>query len=497
MTKEQINYYIVKQSNGTLWAFYYDEDDGICCMTHTHDAWSKKQIVYSNGTKNFSVYLDHQDNIYLFCQDVSGNIILYQYSSKGWESQVLLYSKNGFIDSLYFDTVIQGEDIYLFYNLKDPNSNRHALVQQIAISGKQWNNPSLVDYIYPINKNPFSVYQNTKNDIYLYYQKKKEDYLLGYKKYSHSIKAWRDFYCFDSGHFSYIDESTLINNNDIFNLYIKKEKYYSILFFKAKNEEIWKEPKKIFEKNDISSCSLFMIDDHLWITWICNDKLYSCYSTDMGDTFSEASIHLIDSPTAPTKANYQSNYLQEQKRLSANEIYINTNNQIEFLIIPEVFPAIKGNSIQIEETFIPPTEKVDNYLNEIKLHLNQVYEEIYICKKQLREKDNQIAQLKYSLKHKNKDIAKSTYELRKNNEIQKKELLSLKEKNKNLEESIHHKNLEIQQLEEKIIAQRKGMSILKQELETRKAPLIITAEENKIIKNNKTSIIKKLFNFEE
>ena len=42
------------------------------------------------------------------------------------------------------------------------------------------------------------------------------------------------------------------------------------------------------------------------------------------------------------------------------------------------------------------------------------------------------------------------------------------------------------------------MNILKKELETRKAPLIITTDiDNKKAKNNKSSIFKKIFNFEE
>ncbi|HQD51151.1 MAG TPA: hypothetical protein PLL17_08505, partial [Defluviitaleaceae bacterium] len=148
-------------------------------------------------------------------------------------------------------------------------------------------------------------------------------------------------------------------------------------------------------------------------------KLYSCYSTDRGNSFSEAAIHLIEEPALILKAHYQSNFPEEEKRLLCNEIYILTNPQIKFLILPEVFPAINGTSIQINHTFIPATEKVDNYLNEIKIHLNQLYEEIYICKKQLREKENQINQLKYSLKVKNKDISKTAYDFSKINEQQK------------------------------------------------------------------------------
>ena len=54
-------------------------------------------------------------------------------------SSIAIYSKNGFIDSLSFDAIIEGDNFYLFYNLKDPNSDRHALVEQKAIgSGKHW-----------------------------------------------------------------------------------------------------------------------------------------------------------------------------------------------------------------------------------------------------------------------------------------------------------------------------------------------------------------------
>lgn len=498
MTKERTNYYIIKQSKGTLWAFFHDNNDGICCMTYTYDAWSDKQIICENGTRNFSVYLDHRDQIHIFCQDPSGNILLYQYVSDEWKSEVLLYSKSGLLDSLHFDAIFNGEDLYLFYNLKDPNNNRYALVQQIAVKGTHWNTPSLIDYIDPLDQRPFSVYKDSNNNILLFYQKQQEGYQLGYKKYSQSMNTWSNFYPFDENKLSFGDASILINNQNIQCLYIKKEKHYSTLFYKFKTDSKWEVPQKLFEKAEISSCSLFMIDDHLWAAWISDGKLYSCYSTDWGHTFSNPSIHFSDRPALPTKAYYQSNFSQEQKRLRANELYIRPDKQIEFLIIPDVFPIISGKSIPLEDTFIPATEKVDNYLNEIKIHMNEVYEEIYLCKKQLREKEHQIAQLKYTLKTKNQDLSRLTYELNKSNEEHKKEISTLKERNKNLEKELQQKNNEIKVLEEKIIAQRKGMNILKQELELRKAPLIITTnEDSSYSKQNKTSLLRRIFSFED
>ncbi|WP_341877976.1 hypothetical protein [Defluviitalea saccharophila] len=498
MTKERENYYIIKQSKGTLWAFFYDHKDGICCTTYTYDAWSNRQIIFKDGTKNFSVYLDNSDQIHIFCQDTSGNILLYRYTSNEWKSEILLYSKTGFLDSLHFDAIIQGEDLFLFYNLKDPNNNRHALVQQVAVKGTHWNTPSLIDYIEPLGHQPFSVYRDSNNHILLFYQKVQDGCQLGYKKYSQNMNTWSNFYPFDENRLSFGDESILLNNQNIQCLYIKKEKHYSTLFYRFKNESKWETPQKLFEKAEISSCSLFMIDDHLWAAWISDGKLYSCYSTDWGQTFSNPSVHFSDRPTQPVKASYQSNFLQEQKRLRANKIYIRPDEQIEFLIIPDVFPIISGKSAPLEDTFIPVTDKVDNYLNEIKMHMNEVYEEIYICKKQLREKEHQIAQLKYTLKTKNQDLSRITYELNKANEAHKKELLSLKEKNKSLEKELQQKNNEIKVLEEKIIAQRKGMNILKQELEVRKAPLIITAnEEANSSRQNKTSLLRRIFSFED
>lgn len=312
MTNERINYYIVKQSKGTLWAFFYDFKDGICYITYTYDAWSNKQIIYKDGTKNFSVYLDNRDQIHLFCQDNTGNIILYQYINNEWKSEILLYSKSGFLDSLHFDAIIQGEDLYLFYNLKDPNSNRHALVQQIAIKGKHWNNPSLIDYIEPLNNQPFSVYRDLNNNILLFYQKQQDGCQLGYKKYSQNMTTWSSFYPFDKNSFPYVDSSVLLNNQSIQSLYIRKEKHYSTLFYRLKDEFKWGEAQKLFEKGNISSCSLFTIDDHLWIAWMSEGRLYSCYSTDMGHTFSNPSVHLSEKSSLPIKAHYQSNFFKNK-----------------------------------------------------------------------------------------------------------------------------------------------------------------------------------------
>ncbi|NLK21094.1 MAG: hypothetical protein GX308_03175 [Epulopiscium sp.] len=498
MIKERVNYYVVKQNKGILWAFFHDFIDGICCMTYTYDSWSKKQIIFKEGTKNFSVYLDNKDMIYLFCQDTSGNILLYQHSPDKWVSQILLYSKTGFLDSLHFDAIIQGDNLSLFYNLKDPNNpSRHALVQQVSIKNAQWNAPSLIDYIKPLENRPFSVYKDSVDNIFLFYQKGQNNCQLGYKKQPIETGSWSEFYSFAISSISYTDNSILLNNNTIHSLYIKQEKHYSTLFYRPQHGLEWKEPQRLFEKPNISSCSLFMMDNHLWAAWVWDGKLYSSYSTDFGNSFSSPSIHLSDSQEIPIKTHYQSNFHNEKKHLCANEIYIYSQDQIKFLIIPDIFPALRGNSMQFEETFVPVTEKVDTYLNEIKFHLSQVYEEVYLCKKQLREKDSQIAQLKYTLKVKNQDFSQTTYEFRKSEEGQKNELLALKERTKSLEKKLKERDDDIKVLEEKIVAQKKGINILKQELELRKAPLIITTDENNETKRNKTSLLKRLFNFEE
>ena len=41
-----------------------------------------------------------------------------------------------------------------------------------------------------------------------------------------------------------------------------------------------------------------------------------------------------------------------------------------------MFSCYTGKSAQLEDAFIPASEKVDNYLNGIKMHINEVYEEV-------------------------------------------------------------------------------------------------------------------------
>lgn len=486
MKIDKNNSYIVKRKNGVCWQIFYEKSLGISYQVLKQNKWSEKNTIYKNGTENFSVVLLNNDNIYIFCQDISGSIILLIYDGAEWKQHVLLNRKNSNMDSVYFYATIFKNDFHLFYNICEKSANRDILVHQVAYKGEKWSSPKLIDNIKPLEDVPFIIRTDGKDNMYILYQTNKSGFNLGYKRFSSEGYIWSEFHTIDKSDLGYLDYSFMIANNMVHLLYTKKEKYYNQLIYCTKKND-WKVPVLISEDDKMSSCSLFVLDEHVWVTWIAGDKLYSSYSVDFGESFSKPVMHEELESTMLNKVIYQSNVEKEKNNLEVNEVYMDSENEVRILVIPQILPSIVNldTTINEEKNLLDVTN--DSNLELFKMQFNKLYEKIYSIQKQLREKDYQLAQVNYTLEHKNSEITNLEYNNRlfvERIDLLSKENESLKEINKALQQKLVSYENHITSLENRILDKQSEINNLQKRKNDMEGEVTLMQNQIKTLQDN-------------
>ena len=75
MVLKDRNFYIVKQSDGLMWNFTYDDNIGIIYRVLKDNEDSFYDLLVGECRRNFSVLLFQNDDIYILYEDLCGNIL--------------------------------------------------------------------------------------------------------------------------------------------------------------------------------------------------------------------------------------------------------------------------------------------------------------------------------------------------------------------------------------------------------------------------------------
>lgn len=392
------NCFIVQTSNN-LFYFFYSYDRSIYYNLYSNGHWLKPVTVIEEVNYNFSVSLSN-DDIYIFCQDLFGNVILCLYKNQKWSFKKILENKSSDIYNINFQMIIDNMSFNLIYSMPTLENNAQLVYHSMD------NSPQILDNIIPLNSMPF-VTERVNNNLHLvFYQKKKKYHYLGYREFSTALKKWSQFNSFDETSYTYSDQSFLVTEDTIYTLYIVKGNFSYQLIYKYKKDSQWSSPYILYESNKIDMCCIFILNNQLWIVWCINPYVYTSISYDMGKTFNKAQRYIYNDSLF--KASFISN--KKTKDFYIKELFICGQSNPKILFIPDDF-------LYSQEKIIH-TESISEKLNILK-------NKISIYEKQLTEKENQIDLL-----------------------IEEKNLL-LKTKG-NLENQLAQKNIELKEIKEQL-----------------------------------------------
>ncbi|AGK97897.1 hypothetical protein [Clostridium pasteurianum] len=468
-------FYIVKQSDNTTWNFFYNKDGDIVYKFFKNNIWSDYHILVKKALNKFSVMLLNDDSIIVLYENLSGILILSKYNGKTWDKkQIVKNTKNKFFN-MYFKAVANDNKINIIYSIFNKKDKIATLFHQIIDEKNILSTPNFIDKIkchYPIT---FILYSTKNQDIYIMYERLVDNYDLGYKIFNKYTNKWSDFNFIASNTSPLKDYSMLTSDDILHALYIKKEdNINSLIYVQVNNSNL--KTNKLFEGKNIKICSFFIVCNQIWYYWLNDNKIYSNFSIDNGNTFSSPPFELIlDSSNNIFKAGYMSNNFETINCSIVNELYI-ANHDLENLNFSSIYSYFKNNI---------------DFLSYMKYYMTKVHEKNLSMEKTSEEKEQHFTELKDLLETKKSKLLYYEKKLQYVNNIyaqfkNKKKLLAT---NINIiQQDLINKEENLSLLEDENMKMKKEILSLKDELSNQENRIISLLGEIKILQHDNTTL---------
>ncbi len=422
------NCYIVRLENNSLMCFYYLKNEGIICKSFENNKWQHKQTVINGCRSHFTVSLDKKGNIYLFCQDTYGNIVLCTNSSGSFSSKIILENKSQRIYTISINPIISDEGISIIYNVPNPEERNNFIVFQTLTKKGQWSPPIRIDVFYPVGSRLFNVTNVTNEHVLLFYQTITGEYNLGYREVTQNAQS--TYHVFHSTKNQITDAAYLTSETTIFMIYIVKSMFSYQLIFRKKATSQFSNPVVVWEAQSIEKCLLFFTNEMLYITFTNNGQLFFSISSDMGNTFSRPQRYRNKFCLNPVKAVYLSQVKQNEKNYLLSEVYVDSASIWDIQLLPDLYEDFYPVTTVEVEVKSPPAQipSIEQNKSEFNEELFVLQNKLNISEKKIDERDRQILSLSNTIKQQSNEIEELSNQLR-----LLKGILSLNEKSSEVE----------------------------------------------------------------
>lgn len=380
MILDRPSLYIIKQSNGLIWNFAYEESTGIIYRLLEENSWTDYQVVTDKGTKNFSVVLFEDDNIYVLYQDIRGHINLIMYDGEKWSEQQILKNEKSEMFHIYFNTTVYENIIHIIYSILNKTTGSGFIFHQALDKKNNLTNLKMIDRIKYDYQIPFNIYTTDNKEIFIMYQRLTDSHEIGYRIFNNG--NWSNFYMIDNSIYPYRDYSMLIYKNNLYTLYIKDEQTINSLIYVHGSYGNF-EYNKLHEDINIDSCSLLIGYNQMWCSWVRENEIYSSFSIDNGSNFSNPPYCQFLTSSNITKTIFRSNCNEDIRNFKFSDIYVIDESYLKYITIPSICPIIGDRRNNKSE------------LSFIVYFMDKVHENILLYEKNLKQRNQYITQLKY------------------------------------------------------------------------------------------------------
>lgn len=382
MSLNQRSSYVIKQSNGTTWNFSYSENTGIVYKFFEKSKWTSYQVVTDQGTENFSVVLLSDDRICVLYQDKIGHINLSMHDGNQWSDRQILKNEQKELFQIYFKAIAYKNQAHVIYSILNKQTRITTLFHQILDEKNSLSDPKIIDIIKFEYEIPFILYSEDAKGIYIMYQRLVDNHQIGYKVFNKDNKDWNNFYVIDRSSKPYRDYSMAVFRGNLNIIYIKDDQEtHSLIYVHGDNVNL--KHGKLLESTNIDSCLLFILNNQIWCAWVQEDKVYSNFSVDNGESFSMPPyVELLDTLNI-VKSIYSSNDIKDMKDFILNEVYITNEEPLKYLIISDMYPNINNKDI--------------NDLSCIAYFMDKIGEMMLMHEKKFKQREQFVSQLKHML----------------------------------------------------------------------------------------------------
>lgn len=315
MAYDDRDFYIIKKRNGTLWNYFYDVNVGIMTRQLKNSIWTGTKCYKARVKNNFSLMLLPNDLVYLLYQDLAGNI----YVGNG-SVTVPIFSNQDNRYKVYFDGVVHGDLLHLFYSVYDENSKKTTIFHQSADQNMKKTSLYVMDKFDGHYSVPFMLYSGDEK-LYVVYQKFFKEQKIGYKELCGSQESFSDFYEVDSCSEQYACYSAYVSGEKPSILYVKADgNRHSLVYRGGGNGS--HEGQEIFSSKRIDSCTLMKYNSHIYAVWVEKNKICCSFSTSEDGSFSTPPYQCLLHNQSIIKAHYLDNHSQDSGYIKSYQVYM-------------------------------------------------------------------------------------------------------------------------------------------------------------------------------
>lgn len=317
--------YFVKLLNDKLIAFYYS-NKSIYYKTHDGMQFKSEALLVEDVLDNFTVCLAYDDTVYLFCQNINGDVLLCTKNNNDISSRMILKNTANTIVKVNFNALVSDNAFSLIYN-----SESHLILQQLDSSGK-WQPAAPIDKYISLPNTAYTV-QNISCEHLLAFYRTPENHLV-YREIN--TEQFGSPNIFHTTTHKIVDTSFLVMADCVHMLFIVRNMFSCQILYRKKDSSDFSNIKILWEAPNISNCLLFEIEGKLYVTFSMKGHLYMMFSENNGNTFSHIIKYKDQFGVNVKKAKYVS--ANQVKDHCLHEIYVSAEDPCDILLIPEIFP---------------------------------------------------------------------------------------------------------------------------------------------------------------
>ncbi len=284
--------FVFRDSEGKLWNFYYDTNQGICYSIFSKKmAWSEPRVVQSEAYEQFYVEIDEKDCFHIIYQDKKGNIVYcFMQPNETVKALPVLTSKSHSVFNKHLSMIVANGSVHIFFIIEHNGIymlSYQTITDGVPVAPKKVDNITVLPY-------PYTIVYDMNDDIYVFYHiSDGKNNQIGYKKYSTVNKTWSEYSQITMFSSNSQNPKVVVDRNGIFHIcYVRKQDKQFQLVYQQKipDRNMWTSESILAGSGTpISNFSLLSVKSSLVVYYVKDDTLYSFISNDYGASFTKSS----------------------------------------------------------------------------------------------------------------------------------------------------------------------------------------------------------------
>lgn len=339
------NSYIYQDENGKFSNYFFSDNQ---IVRKDEDGQS---VIIDKVRKNFTVCVSEEDDIYIFCQDLDGNIIVTTSENGIYSTKILFENTFSKKSCIYVHAIVEANELVIFFNTPIGELKQSYIYMQ-KMKGKVWQKAVIVDMFSPLKEEYFSFIKNKDNTHFMIYQMCDNSNNLGVRLIKKD--SFSNLNIYHTTNYSFLEQSSIIVNDAFFTSYVVKSAFSSQLIFRKSTKDGFSNTLVLSEGINIEKPIIFF-GHKLFVFFTSGQNVYVVISENFGDNFDRAIK--VENVYAENiiKCKFISNNVHD---MSISEVYINKNEPKNIKVIPDFYKKFYTDFIRNKS--VVSTPKINN-----------------------------------------------------------------------------------------------------------------------------------------